>query len=141
MEAEDEIFDDGILKDLSVEDMDQLRNEINTLDRQVRAELESRERNCPTAGSGQVLRFMFKILLRLAQVPGRTPRFRLADEGRVRAQTRLCRRSGPCVKLRRQTTPDTPGSNPGGTASQQVSLRNMKIRRVLDEYRIITGES
>ena len=134
-------YDDGILKDLSVEDMDQLRKEINTLDRQVRAELESRERNCSYCGQRT------GASLHGSKYCSAWHRYLDGHRGSAlltRVEFERKRALQKIRTLRKATegnTPDTPGSNPGGTASLQVSLRNMKIRRVLDEYRIITGES
>ena len=43
-------FDDEMLKKLSVDDMDLLREELRVMDRQTRTELESRKRNCSYCG-------------------------------------------------------------------------------------------
>ncbi|NWG13912.1 MAG: hypothetical protein HXY20_10305 [Acidobacteria bacterium] len=133
-------FDDGILKDLSVEDMDQLRNEIKTLDRQVLAELESRERNCSycgqrTGASLQGLKYCSAWHRYLDEHRDSAPLSRVEFE-----RKRALHRIKTLRKAAEGNTPDSSGSSLGATAAMQVSLRNMKIRQVLDEYRIITGE-
>jgi hypothetical protein len=134
-------FDDGILKDLSVEDMDELRNEINTLDRQVRAELESRGRNCfycgqRTGASLQGSKYCSAWHRYLDGHRGSALLSRVEFE-----RKRALQRIRTLRKAAKGNPPESPSSNPGATASQQASLRNMKIRRVMDEYRIITGEN
>jgi hypothetical protein len=133
-------FDDEILKDLSVEDMDLLRKEIKTLNRQVRAELENRERNCSYCGqrTGAALRG-FKYCsawhryLDGHQSPTQLSRIEFERK-------RALRRIRNLRKVTDGNAADSPDSSPEGTAALRTSLRNIKIRQVLNEYRIITGE-
>lgn len=126
-------FDEAILKDLSVDDMDQLRSEIKTLERQVRAELESRGRNCSYCGqrTGASLRgskYCSAWHQYLDEHRGSALLSRVEFE-RKRARQRI-------RALRKAEA----GSNPVGAAALWSSLKKLKIRQILSEYRIITGE-
>jgi hypothetical protein len=133
-------FEDGILKDLSVEDLDLLRKEIKTLDRQARAELESKKRTCSYCGQrvgASLLGFKYcsawHRYLDGHQSSGHLSR---ADFERKRALHRI-------RTLRNATTEDAvspPGSSPEGITAMRISLRNIRVRQILDEFRAITGE-
>jgi hypothetical protein len=132
-------FDDESLKDLSAEDMDQLRKEIKILDRRVRAELESRQRSCSYCGqrigdSLQGLKYCSPWHRYLDGHQSSVPLSRV-DFERKRALHRI-------RILRKGTAENTAssGSSPKGLAALRVSLRNIRIRQILNEYRTITGE-
>jgi hypothetical protein len=133
-------FDDDILKNLSVEDMDLLRKEIKTLDRQVRAELQIRARNCAYCGqrTGASLRgykYCSAWHRYLNERQSSAPMSRVEFEVK-----RALRRIRTLRKVTDGNTAGSPDSSSEGAAALRASLMNIKIRQVLNEYRTITGE-
>jgi hypothetical protein len=134
-------FDDGILKDLSAEDLDLLRKEIKALDRQARAELESKERSCSYCGQrvGASLLGSKYCSAWHRYLDGHQSAIQLsrADFERKRALHR--------IRTVRKATAAKDAENPAGSSTEgitamRISLRNFKIRQILNEYREITGE-
>jgi hypothetical protein len=133
------LLDDDNLKDLSAEDLDLLRKEIKTLDHRVRTELESRHRSCSYCGqqtgdSLQGFKYCSAWHRYLGGHHSDAPLSRLEFE-RKRALHR--------IRVLRNETAENPvssGSSPEGVAELRVSLRNIRIRQILNEYRTITGE-
>ncbi len=132
-------FDDENLKDLSAEDMDLLRKEIKALERRVRAELDSRHRSCSYCGQrvgaslqGSKYCSAWHRYLGGHQSPALLSR---VEFERKRALQRI-------MILRKETAenPANAGSGPEGVAELRVSLKNLRIRQILNEYRTITGE-
>jgi len=122
-------FDEVVLKKLSVEDMDQLRHEIRSLDRQVLAELKGRGRICSYCGqragdSLQGSKYCSAWHRYLDEHRGTPPLSRVEFE-RKRALQR--------IRTLRALSEETLGL--------QASLRNTKIRQVLAEFRVLTGET
>jgi len=128
------------LKDLSTEDLDLLKEEIRTLQRGVRDEMQSRQRTCTYCGqrTGDSLRG-FKYCSawhryldghRDASLPSRV------EFERKRALHRL--------RSLRQAAADRPAGavpGPAGTGTGLLAaLRNIRIRQILKEFRRITGE-
>ena len=132
-------FDDENLKDLSAEDMDLLRKEIKALERRVRAELESRQRSCSYCAQrvgaslqGSKYCSAWHRYLDGHQSPALLSR---VEFERKRALQR--------IRILRKETAENPanaGSGPEGVAELRVSLKNLRIRQILNEYRTITGE-
>ncbi len=128
------------LKDLSVEDLDVLRNEIRTLKRGVHSELQSRQRSCAHCGQriGDCLqgsKYCSAWHRYLDTHRGSAPLSRLQFE---------CRRAVRRLKiLRRAAAGKTAGSaaGPEGATGMPAALRNLRIRQILKEFRSITGEA
>jgi hypothetical protein len=120
------------LKELSAEDLDLLRKEIRVLKREVRAELESRQRSCAHCGQriGDCLqgsKYCSAWHRYLDAHRGSAPLSRVQFE---------CKRALRRLKvLRRQAPGDA------AAAVMPATLRNLKIRRILQEFRAITGEA
>jgi len=133
-------FDDKIIKDLSAEDLDLLRKEIKALDRQARAELEGRERNCSYCGQrvGASLQGSKYCSAWHRYLDGHQSSVHLsrADFERKRALHRI-----RTVRKETAENAESPrGASPEGIAALRMSLRHIRIRQILDEYRAITGE-
>ncbi len=134
-------FEEGILKDLSAEDLDLLRKEIKALDRQARAELESKERNCSYCGQrvGASLLGSKYCSAWHRYLDGHQSAIQLsrADFERKRALHRI-RTVRKATAAEEAVSPA--GSSPEGITAMRISLRNIRIRQILDEFRAITGE-
>jgi hypothetical protein len=134
-------FDVEILKDLSVEDIEQLRREIKSLHRRIRAELESRERYCAYCGSQlgtTVYGFKYCSAWHRYLDGHKKP----ATISRVEFERRRAIRRIRTIKKETDAAAATPeGPNLGGPAELSASFRKLRIRRILSEYQTITGES
>ena len=133
-------FDVDMLKDLSLEDMKQLGREMKELHRRVREEIDSRERHCAYCGE-------------LVGASGRASRYCSAWHGyldshkdaatvsRVEFERKRAFSRIRTIKEEAKATA-TPSVNSSfeGAAELRDSLRNLKIRRVLNEFQKITGE-
>jgi hypothetical protein len=133
-------FDEGMLTGLSLEDMDLLRKELRALDRQVRTELESRYRNCSYCGerTGAALRgakYCSAWHRYLDAQQSSAPLSRLEFELK-----RALRRIRSLRQGAKGKAGGSPNSGAGRTAALRTSLRNIRIRQVLNDYRAITGE-
>jgi hypothetical protein len=135
------IIDEEMLEGISAEEMERLRREIRILSRRVREELRRRDRYCPYCGeqlgtSDYGFRYCSAWHQYLDSSENETKLSREEFE-RKRARNRI-----RTIKKARGA-----GAKPAETASSeqsaalQASLENLRIRRVLREYQIITGES
>lgn len=136
-------FQAGNLKDLTAEELDELRKEIRALKRELSAELLGRQRSCAHCGQriGNCLRgakYCSAWHRHLAAHPDRPAGSRLQFE---------CRRA-----LHRLKALGRPTAGPGGTAADPAAgaaavpgmpaaLRSLRIHRILKEFRSITGEA
>ena len=141
-EGEDmRFFDVEMLKDLSVEDMKQLRREMKDLHRRVREEIDSRERHCAYCGellgpSVRTSRYCcaWHRYLESHKNTATVPR---VEFERKRAISRI-----RTIKEETEQGAASPeNSKLKGAAELKATLRNLKIRRVLSEFRAITGKS
>jgi hypothetical protein len=128
------------IKDLSAEDLDLLQQEIRTLGRGVRVELESRQRSCAYCGqrSGDCLqgsKYCSAWHRYLDAHRGSASLSRVQFERR-RALRRLRVLRQPAAEKQADSA-----SNPAGAAGMLAALRNLKIRQILKEFRTITGEA
>jgi hypothetical protein len=141
-EGEDmRFFNVETLKDLSVEDMEQLRREIKDLHRRVREELDSRERYCAYCGDllgSSVHGYQYcSAWHRYLDGHKNTGTVTRVEFERKRA----IRRIRTIKKATAAGAAPSENSNPKGAAELKASLRNLRIRRILNEFRTITGES
>ena len=135
------IFNEEMLRDLSAEDMERLRREIRNLNRRLRDELGRRERYCAYCGdrlgtTDYGFRYCSAWHRYLDGHKNTTTLSRVEFE-RKRAITRIRtikKEAGTGATL-------SENSNLDGAAELGASLRNLRIRRVLNEYQTITGES
>jgi hypothetical protein len=132
-------FQAGNLKDLTAEDLDELRKEIRTLKRELSAELLGRQRSCAHCGQ------RIGDCLRGAKYCSAWHRHLDAHRDRP-AGSRLqfeCRRALHRLKALRQPAAKSGGAGADSTAvsGMPAALRSMRIRRILKEFRSITGEA
>jgi hypothetical protein len=134
-------FDVEILKDMSVEDMKQLRREMKDLHRRVREEVDSRERHCAHCGEllGTSARTSNYCCAwhRYLDSHKNTATVSRVDFERKRAMSRI-------RTIKEEAEPgaqSSDNSTPGGVAELKATLRNLRIRRVLNEFQAITGAS
>jgi hypothetical protein len=128
------------LKEFSAEDLDLLRKEIRTLGRDVRLELQSRQRSCAYCGerSGDCLqgaKYCSAWHRYLEAHRASAPLSRVQFE-RKRALRRLKVLRRPAAQK-----PVDSAATPAGAAGMLAALRDLKIRQVLKEFRAITGEA
>ena len=133
-------FDVEILKKLSLEDVDLLREELRTLDGQARAELAGRMRKCSYCGerTGAALqgaKYCSAWHRYLAAQLSSSPLSRIEFE-----RKRALRRIRSLRKAAEGIAVGSQNSVSGRTAALRASLRNIKIRQVLNDFRTITGE-
>ena len=127
------------LKGLSTEDMDQLRVQIRDLDRRVRAELEGRERACAYCGqrveaARQDLKYCSAWHRYLDAHRDSSPLSRVDFE-----RERAVRRIRTLRKGAQESAADSAAPGARGIAELRRSLRDIRIRQVLSEFRAITG--
>ena len=136
-------FQAGNLRDLTAEDLDELRKEIRTLKRELSAELLGRQRSCAHCGQ------RIGDCLRGAKYCSAWHRHLDAHRDRP-AGSRLqfeCRRALHRLKALRQPTARSggagadPASDTTAVSGMPAALRSMRIRRILKEFRSITGEA
>jgi hypothetical protein len=134
-------FNVEMLKDLSVEDMERLRREIRKLNQRVRKELDSRERYCAYCGDQLgTLVYGFKYCSawhKYLDGHKNTATVSRVEFERKRAISRI----RTIKKVTDAPATLSENSNPVAAAELKASLRNLKIRRVLNEYQTITGQS
>ena len=134
-------FDVEILKDLSAEDIERLRREIKSLQRRIRAELESRERHCAYCGS-QLGTTVYGIKYCSAWHKYLDGHKKPAVISRLEFERRRAIRRIRTIKKETDAgaiTSENP--NLGEPAELNASFRKLRIRRILSEYQTITGES
>jgi hypothetical protein len=128
------------LTDLSAEDLDVLRKEIQDLKRGVRAELQSRQRSCAHCGQriGDCLlgsKYCSAWHRYLDTHHGSPPLSRLQFE---------CKRALRRLKALRRPAAGNPtgaAAGPTETSGMPAALRNLRTRLILKEFRSITGEA
>jgi hypothetical protein len=141
-EGEDmKFFNEVMLKDLSAEDMERLRREIRNLSRRLREELGRRERYCAYCGdrlgtSDYGFRYCTAWHRYLDGHKNTGTVTRVEFE-----RKRAIRRIRTVKKATAAGAAPSENSNPKGAAELKASLRNLRIRRILHEFRTITGES
>jgi hypothetical protein len=134
-------FDVEMLKDLSTEDMERLRSEIKNLDRRIRAELDTRERYCAHCGAQlgtSVYGFKYcSAWHRYLDSHKNTSTVSRAEFERKRAINRI-----KTIKNEAEAGNTLSDNlNEKGAVRLRASFRNLRIKRILNEYRTITGES
>jgi hypothetical protein len=135
------------LKDFTAEDLDELRKEIRTLKRELSAELLGRQRSCAHCGQ------RIGDCLRGAKYCSAWHKYLDAHRGRPTA-SRLqfeCKRALHRLKALRQPAARSggdaadpvadPATDPATASGMPAALRSMRIRRILKEFRSITGEA
>ena len=140
-EGEDmELLNAGMLKDLSAEEMEQLRREMRNLNRRLYEELGRRTRYCAYCGERLgATDYGFKYCSawhRYLDGHKQDATLTRVEFERRRALNRI-----RTIK-KEPGTRATPlkNSNLEGAEELRASRRNLKIRLVLNEYRTITGE-
>lgn len=134
-------LNEEMLKNLSAEDMEQLRREMRNLNRRIREELGRRERYCAHCGdrlgtSDYGFRYCSAWHRYLDGQKQKATLSRVEFE-RKRALNRIRtikKEAGTGATL-------SDNSNLDGAAELSATLKNRRIRRVLNEYKTITGES
>ena len=140
-EGEDMKFlNEEMLKNLSAEDMERLRREMREMNRRVREELGRRERYCAYCGDrlgtwDYGFRYCSSWHSYLDSHEN-TEKLSRVDFERKRA----LRRIRTIKKATELGATSSEHSNPEEAVALQISLRNLRIKRILDEYQIITGE-
>jgi hypothetical protein len=134
-------FDVEMLKDLSSEDMERLRSEIKELGRRVRAELDTRERYCAHCGEQlgtSVYGFKYcSAWHRYLEGHNNSSTVSRVEFERRRAINRI-----RTIKNETEGAVAMSDNSDGKRAAElKASLRNLRIKRILNEYRIITGEN
>lgn len=134
-------FDVEILKGMSVEDMKQLRREMKDLHRRVREEIDSRERHCAYCGEllGTSVRTSNYCCAwhKYLDSHKNTATVSRVEFERKRAISRIS-------MIKEEAEPEaapSESSSSEGAAELKATLRNVRIRRVLNEFRTITGEN
>jgi hypothetical protein len=134
-------FDVEILKDMSVQDMRQLRREMKDLHRRVREEIDSRERHCAYCGEvlGTSVRTSNYCCAWHSYLDSHknTAAMSRVEFERKRALSRI-------KTIKKKAEPGTTSSGNAsseGAAKLKASLRNLRIKRILNEFRTITGAS
>ena len=134
-------FNVGMLKDLSTEDMERLGSEIVNLHRRVRAELDTRKRYCAHCGErlgASVYSFKYcSAWHRYLDGHKNASTVSRIEFERKRAINRI--RTIKNEAKSGTTLSDSSGVK--GTAEFNASLKNLRIKQVLNEFQAITGES
>ena len=136
-----EFLNEEMLKSLSAEEMEQLRREMRNLNRRLHEELGRRTRYCAYCGDRLGAKdYGFKYC---------SAWHRYLDGNKQKATLSRVEFERRRALSRIRTIKKGPGtgatlsndSNLDGVKELRASLRNLKIRRILNEYRTITGES
>jgi hypothetical protein len=135
------IFNKEMLKSLSADDMERLRREMREMNRRVREELGRRERYCVYCGdrlgtSDYGFRYCSSWHSYLDSHEDTETPYRVDFE-----RKRALRRIRTIKKATELGATSSEHSNPEEAVALQISLRNLRIRQILNEYHIITGES
>jgi hypothetical protein len=135
------VFNGEMLKDLSTEDMERLRREIKNLTRRVREEFDRRERYCAHCGD-RLGTSVYGLRYCSAWHNYLSSRKNTATVSRVEFERkRAVGRIRMIRKAAQAGVSMSENSKLEGVAALGASFRNQRIRRVLTEYRTITGES
>jgi len=134
-------FDEEIIKKLSAQDMECYRREIRELNRQLRAELGHRKRYCAYCGeplgvSDYGFRYCSPWHRYLGSHKSKETLSRVQFE-----RSRALRRIKTVKKATASDTSSSGSSNRQGAEAIQATLRDLRIKKILNEYRSITGES
>jgi hypothetical protein len=133
-------FDVEMLKGLSSEDMERLRGEIKELNRRVRAELDTRKRYCAHCGEKlgtSVYGFKYCSAWHRYLDGHNSSEVSRVEFERKRAINRIRTIKSEAEGI----VAVSHNSDAKRTAEFKASLRSLRIKRILDEYRTITGES
>lgn len=136
-----ELYSKEMLKSLSEEEMERLRTETRNFNRRLREELDRRERYCAYCGNrlgnpDYGFKFCSAWHRYLDGQKDETTLTRMEFESkRARNRIRTIKRAKGGGADRSEN------SNLEESAALQASLRHLRIRRVLNEYKIITGQS
>jgi len=136
-----EFLNEETLKNLSAEEMEQLRREMRNFNHRLHEELGRRRRYCAYCGDRLGAKDCgFKYCSAWHRyLDGHKQKATLsrAEFERRRALNRI-----RTIKKKPGTAaPPSNNSNVDGAEELRASLRNLKIRQILSEYRTITGES
>lgn len=135
------ILNEKMLESLSAEDMEQLRREMRALNRRLREELGRRERYCSYCGDRLgATDYGFRYCSpwhSYLDSHENTETVSRVDFERKRA----LRRIRTIKKATELGATSSEHSNPEEAVALQISLKNLRIKRILNEYQIITGES
>ncbi|UCF97379.1 MAG: hypothetical protein JSV89_19720 [Spirochaetaceae bacterium] len=130
-----------MLKDLSAEDMERLRKDIKKLDRRIRDELGRRERCCAHCGDqlgSSVYGYRYcSAWHRYLDAHKNAATVSRVEFERKRAISRI----RTIKKAMEAGSTLSNNSHLEGAAELTASLKNLRIRRILNEYQTITGES
>ena len=136
-----EFLNEEMLKDLSAEDMEQLRREMRNLNRRLHEELSRRTRYCAYCGDRLgATDYGFRYCSpwhSYLDSHENTETVSRVDFERKRA----LRRIRTIKKATELGATSSEHSNPEEAVALQISLKNLRIKRILNEYQIITGES
>lgn len=136
-----EFLNEEMIKNLSAEEMEQLRREMRNLNRRLHAELGRRTRYCAYCGDRLgATDYGFKYC---------SAWHRYLDGHKQEATLSRVEFERRRAFNRIRTIRKEPGtgatlsknSNLDGAEELRATLRNLRIRRILSEYRIITGEN
>jgi hypothetical protein len=134
------VFNGEMLKDLSTEDMERLRREIKNLARRVREELDRRERYCAHCG-GRLGTSVYGLRYCSAWHNYLSNSKNTATVSRVEFERkRAVKRIRTIRKAAQAGAIMSKNSRLEGAVALKASFLNQRIRRILNEYRTITGE-
>ena len=136
-----EFLNEEMIKNLSAEEMEQLRREMRNLNRRLHAELGRRTRYCAYCGDRLgATDYGFKYCSAWHRyLDGHKQEAKLS---RVTFERRRAFNRIRTIRKEAGTgTTLSKNSNLDGAEELRASLRNLRIKRILSEYRIITGES
>ena len=136
-----EFLNEEMLKNLSAEEMEQLRREMRNFNHRLYEELSRRTRYCAYCGDRLGARdYGFKYCSAWHRyLDGHKQKATLS---RVEFERRRALNRIRTIKKELGTgAPLSQNSNIDGAEELRASLRNLKIRQILNEYRTITGES
>ena len=135
------ILNEKMLESLSAEDIEQLRREMRALNRRLREELGRRERHCSYCGDRLgATDYGFKYCSAWHSYLDNhenTETVSRVDFERKRA----LRRIRTVKKATELGATSSEHSNPEEVVALQISRKKLRIKRILNEYQIITGES
>jgi hypothetical protein len=136
-----EFLNEEMLKNLSAEEMEQLRREMRNFNHRLHEELGRRTRYCAYCGDRLGVKdYGFKYCSAWhGYLDGHK---QIATLSRVEFERRRALNRIRTIKKEPGTgAPLSQDSNVDGAEEPRVSLKNLKIRQILNEYRTITGES
>ena len=136
-----EFLNEETLKNLSAEEMEQLRREMRNFNHRLHEEIDRRRRYCAYCGDRLgAVDYGFKYCSAWHRyLDGHKQKATLS---RVEFERRRALNRIRTIKKKPGTAaPLSNNSNVDGAEELRASLRNLKIRHILNEYRTITGEN